>query len=147
MPKLSEKSLEKRYLCNECGKTLRTLQGLSGHVQFKHSKGQKTFEIDAEEIKSKMNRLKLFDRAWELSQSAVNARHHILQKWLEAQSLCEHLHIRLNNQDFKNYMVTSLAHLYANEQLKEQLKEQLISEIKGLLEEYRLMGDIENNST
>jgi len=36
MSKLSEKTLEKRFQCDYCGKTFRTRQGLSGHIQFKH---------------------------------------------------------------------------------------------------------------
>ena len=116
MPKLSEKSLDKRYACQYCDDTFRTLQGLSGHVQFKHSKGQKTYEMDAKEIMSKLKRLEFFGSSWELSPSAINARRHILKKWVEAQALCNYLDIKLNKQDFKNYVMASLAHIYVNEQ-------------------------------
>ncbi|MDP2719281.1 MAG: hypothetical protein Q8P44_05575, partial [Dehalococcoidia bacterium] len=36
MPKLSQATLEKRFQCGYCAKTLRSRQGLSGHIQFKH---------------------------------------------------------------------------------------------------------------
>ena len=50
--------------------------------------------------------------AWKLSESAIEARQKILTDWLEVRALCDVLHINLNAQDFKYYLIARLAQLH-----------------------------------
>ncbi len=51
---------------------------------------------------------------------------------LEVEAVLDFLHIKVNNQDLKNYMLVSLAYMHENEELEGQL----ISDFKNLLEKY-----------
>lgn len=58
MPKLSKRTLEKMYTCDICGKKLRQLNGLSGHIQWAHTwafqnnkqDGKKEFQIEPDQV-------------------------------------------------------------------------------------------------
>ncbi len=115
MPKLSKDSLEKRFICQYCGKSFRTRQGLSGHIQFRHGNGQKSSEIDASEVLSKGLEIKLWGEIRNLPSSAIKARQRILVDWLEDQALCNFLQIKLNPQDFKTYYITRLAKIHGKD--------------------------------
>ena len=115
MPKLSKNSLEKRFACQHCGKSLRTRQGLSGHIQFKHGDGQKSLEVDGSTVPSKVKEIAMFGAAWKLPSSGVKARQIILANWLEVQALCKFLNIKLSPQDFKNYFIVRLAQIHDKE--------------------------------
>jgi len=107
----NEGPLTKKFICNYCGKAFRTRQGLSGHIQWKHGAKQKPKQIDDEHIFSEVTRVALWGGAWGLSESAIEARQKILLDWLEVGALCDFLHIDLNTQDFKYYLIARLAQL------------------------------------
>ena len=106
MPKLSQDSLEKRFTCVHCGATLRTRQGLSGHLQFKHATGREASQADFEFILSKINDLTLLASAG-MSAKEVRNRQLILARWVQLGLFCESLGINLDSKDFKNYIVAS----------------------------------------
>lgn len=128
MPKLSADSLEKRFACPYCDKTLRTRQGLSGHIKFKHGsayqpqtyvpfgasvKEEPLLGLDEVEpmVKIWENRGKfMLDSQWELQ-----AERNVLKRWNEVRLLCGELDIHLDKTDLKNYLVTSLAYVYTSE--------------------------------
>ena len=132
MPKLSEDSLKKRFVCQYCGKSIRTRQGLSGHIQFKHSTGQASPITDMGKIISQAKYLKSVGEAAGLSTAKSKHQARILARWLEVKAVLDFLHIKVNNQDLKHYMLISLAYMYENEELKGQL----IGDFKNLLEKY-----------
>ena len=132
MPKLSEDSLKKSFVCQYCGKPFRTRQGLSGHIQFKHSIGQASSITDMRSIISQAKYLESAGEAVGLSTAKSKHQARILTRWLEVEAVLDFLHIKVNNQDLKNYMLVSLAYMHENEELEGQL----ISEFKNLLEKY-----------
>ena len=118
MPKLSAEALAKRFECPYCEKTLRTRQGLSGHIQFKHGSGQQSTEMDAAWLVRQVSKIeKAFGSVWELSEAAVRARMEILRVWPEVTALANTIGITLNRQDFKNYFLTRLAQIHSRESL------------------------------
>jgi len=110
-------TLAKPFQCKYCGEYHRTRQGLSGHIRFKHSNKQKLVQLDAWAIKSMVEDVRLFGEATGLSELQITARQKILRDWLETQNLCRFLKINLNGQDFKNYLVVSLAQLHGRENM------------------------------
>ena len=133
MPKLSKSTLEKRFTCSYCGKTTRTLQGLMGHIQWRHTIKQPFSMAD---IASIGRRAKNLESAWKkagLSESRSKAQAQIVARWASIMAVCDTLNIMPNNQDFKNYLIGSLTRMYENEELREKL----ISSFKSLLEEYK----------
>jgi len=127
MPKLTKDSLEKRFSCQYCGESFRTRQGLSGHIQWKHGKKYKlkipdlTLEVD-EAVK-----LKQIQQILGLSESTQYAMSSTIIWWGVVQSFCEVFNIELNQQDLKNYLITSLAQINQNEQLKQEITKTLSS--------------------
>jgi len=103
--------LGKKFVCQHCGKAFRTRQGLSGHIQWKHGGKQKLKQIDDVYIMSKTGSVGVWGAVWGLSGSAIKARQKIMIEWLEVQALCDFLHINLNVQDFKYYLIARLAQL------------------------------------
>ena len=132
MPKLSEDSLKKMFVCQYCGKHVRTRQGLSGHIQFKHSTGQASPITDKGSIISQAKYLASAGEAVGLSADKSKHQARILTRWLEVEAVLDFLHIKVNNQDLKKYMLVSLAYMHENEDLRGQL----ISDFKNLLEKY-----------
>ncbi len=131
MPKLNKDSLEKRFTCQYCGSTFRTRQGLSGHIQWKH-KVQRTLSMtDINGVILKAKHLEATLKKRGVSQSAKKAQ--IVARWASVANMCDILNININNQDFKNYFIASLARMYENEELSEKL----ISSFRNLLEEYK----------
>ena len=126
MPKLSKNSLEKMFTCQYCGKPVRTRQGLSGHIQWKHKVQQ---PLSMADLSGVIRRAKHLEARWNsegLSHSRELAR--IVARWADVIGTCDDLNIRTNNQDFKDYFIASLARMYENEELEERL----ISRVKNL---------------
>ena len=117
----NEGPLTKKFICNYCGEAFRTRQGLSGHIQWKHGAKQKIQQIDSSYILSKGTKLDIIGKSIGLPKSTIQAWKRILANWLEVDQFCGILDIDLNKQDFKNYLITSLASVKQNEYLKEQL--------------------------
>ena len=101
--------LNKKFLCKQCGKTFRTRQGLSGHIQFKHGTKQEIKELDANYILSLALELEVIAKIMGWSESTIQARKAILVNWLDVKVCCNTLGIDLNKQDFKNYVIRKLA--------------------------------------
>lgn len=115
MPKLSKNYLEKRFACQYCGNSFRTRQGLCGHIQFKHDGGKKSSQTDFGYLLSKGKHYELVGSAAGLPMSQIKARQRILAKWLQVQGFCDFLQIKLSPQDFKNYIIMSLAQQHGKE--------------------------------
>jgi len=85
------------------------LQGLSGHIRFKHGVYEKQDDIVDKLIK--VDRQKLILAAWGhglgLSTSTIKGRQQILDKWAGLLEYCESFGVRLNAEDFKNYVIRS----------------------------------------
>jgi septum formation topological specificity factor MinE len=134
MPKLSQDTLEKRFPCSTCGKSFRTRQGLSGHVQYKHSKGVSPKKITAEEA---------LQVGLHMIESAATAGFSPDQR-LELQPIfvfCERIKIFLENEhmtfsktDAKNCLIISLAQMHANQMLVDQIQREIGKVINKLVE-------------
>jgi len=108
MPKVNADALEKKFTCKYCGETIRSRQGLSGHIQFKHSDKHVVKSADSDFLLSKMTEFK----AWKLKtdyHSINQAAARLIGGWYHANSLCKIYNIELTKQDFKNYILTGLA--------------------------------------
>ena len=117
MPKLSEKSLKKRFQCDFCGKTFRTRQGLSGHIQFKHQaaykKEVKAKEIDMEFVLSKSKYVLIWQATNQLPQQTNKAILRLLVNWHQVSSFFETLDLELTEQDFKTYLLVGLGNIFS----------------------------------
>ena len=121
MPKLTEKTLEKRFTCEHCGKTFRTRQGLSGHIQFKHqayyksSTKSKTIvkDIDMKFISSKQKDLVAWQATSQLSKSNNDTILGLIINWVHVMNLFSALDIELTKQDFKNYLLAGMGKLFS----------------------------------
>ena len=55
------------------------------------------------------------------SEKETNHLTRIFSKWPRVQYFCESMDIKLTNQDFKDYILVSLACMYESENLRQQL--------------------------
>jgi len=119
MPKLKEDSLKKRFTCQYCGESVRTRQGLSGHIQFKHQKKMvKEPDLTALEIIPKLIQVQ------ELFESSIvppDDKLDMIEYWSEFKALSLAFNIELNQQDLKHYVIASLVQIYQNQRLKEKI--------------------------
>ena len=105
--------LSKKFPCNHCGKLLRTRQGLSGHIQFKHGSKygtkQYTLLIAEKDITHLKIKLKVAGEIIDLPESKIVA---ILDNWLKVVTICGPIGIDLNKKDFRDYFIAKLADMY-----------------------------------
>jgi hypothetical protein len=121
MPRLSEKTLEKRFQCDYCGETFRTRQGLSGHIQFKHqdyfepatNAKQSTKASDSNFILSKNTAFKKWRASNGLSKSTNDRVASLFVNWVRIRTLFGQLGIELTEQDFKTYILAGLGRLFS----------------------------------
>ena len=119
MPKLSEKTLEKRFQCDYCGETFRTRQGLSGHIQFKHqtlyspiTKNTKNTNVnDNNFILSK--KTDLWRKSNGLTKSTSDTILTLLVNWLKVRRFFKTLDVELTEQDFKTYLLAGLGKIFS----------------------------------
>ncbi len=107
--------LYKGFTCPYCKKDLRTRQGLSGHIQFKHGINQNTPYIatnDIELLKDKLRAPVKSVNTFGFDETTINVIEGVLDNWKKIIVVCEQLDIDLNEQDFKNYFVAMLADIY-----------------------------------
>jgi len=129
--------LTKKFVCKHCGEAKRTRQGLSGHIQFKHSTGKETQQqIDAAYLSSKVLDIKIWEETCGLPESTMQATRTALLTWLYAKMFCDIIGIDLNKQDFKNYLMAGLASVYQNESLKEELLASIRTLFQQAIEDY-----------
>ena len=117
--------LYKGFTCQYCGEALRTRQGLSGHIQFKHgiisqkkSKKEVEFEITMNGIPDTLTVWKLGSKPSKFEYEAVVD---MILWWTNVKLLVEGFGLELNEQDLHNYIITSLANIRQNSQLLKQL--------------------------
>ena len=121
MPKLSEKTLEKRFQCYYCEETFRTRQGLSGHIQFKHqtlyspiAKNTKITKVnDNDFIMSKHTEVMLWKEINGLPYSTKNNIVKLFVNWGEVRGFFNTLDIGLTEQDFKTYLLAGLGKIFS----------------------------------
>jgi len=135
MGQFYEDPLNKNFLCQHCGNAFRTRQGLSGHIQFKHGAKQEADRIDASYLLGKMREIAIWEMACGLPESTIWATRYVVGNWLHVRSFCRALGIDLNKQDFKNYLVASLANVHQNEYLKGQLLPRIQDLLKQAIED------------
>ena len=120
MPKLSEKTLEKRFQCDYCGQTFRTRQGLSGHIQFKHNKyfkfstktKQATKNLDMVFITSKLKNFTILKAFNDMTDSTNENIVRLLLSWGKVSIVFKMLNIDLTENDFKTYLLMGLSKLF-----------------------------------
>lgn len=117
MPKLTQDALNKRFTCQYCGESVRTRQGLSGHIQFKHPKGEIDPYLDVHEVLLRADVMEDVAKKHTLE----NPTPSILKHWVAALVCLKTVDIKCTTQDFKNYMLVSLAQRAENERLREEL--------------------------
>ena len=108
MAEFEHNALEKPFICNECGKSVRTRQGLSGHIQFAHGASAKPSNIDVTYLTEAGLLYKTHAKMAGLSDAQVSARLRILLEWLEVETFCDVLKLKLNRADFKSYILTRI---------------------------------------
>jgi len=104
--------LYKGFTCPYCEKALRTRQGLSGHIQFKHSTKQNILDIATNDIELLKDKLHAAVNIIGLDKTTTQTIEIILNNWIIITTVCEQLDIDLNKQDFKNYFVAGLVDMY-----------------------------------
>jgi hypothetical protein len=122
MPKLSQQTLEKRFKCPHCGESIRSRQGLSGHIQFKHKPGIPAKKESYEERYLRLGE-KIVKFKGHASVAGFNEEEasEIFLYWERIKTLFELEQITVNNSDFKNYLIVSLAQMRANQRLYKAL--------------------------
>lgn len=108
MPKLSQNSLEKRFVCQTCGRSVRTRQGLSGHMQFRHSAGAKSQHDIMDVIKDSSAKLltwQTYVRAAGFPPEAAAAGERLIDRWTLLSGYLDIVGIKVNGVDFKYFML------------------------------------------
>lgn len=153
MPKLSQRTLEKRFHCPHCSATFRTRQGLSGHIQFKHSAGTveainspedwiteipRYYKRSPDDWKSDTAMYKSMLEKAGLNKVEVSEITEILKGWPYIENLVEatliHQNVKISGADFKTYMIVALAQMLANRRLTNQLNKDLSEAISKMIE-------------
>ena len=128
MPKLSKKSLEKRFYCQYCGVSVRTRQGLSGHIQWKHGKKYEYQDLKIKVAASEVIQLKAMKELqvkYGLPDWTLEDVGDTIAWWTTVRSLCDVFGIKLNQQDLKNYLITSFVQIHQNRRLKQDILDSL----------------------
>ena len=114
MPKLTADSLEKKFVCQYCGESVRTRQGLSGHIQWKHGKKSAIKKADIPSFLSKAPDVMLWKTTSYLPQSTLQAIANLIAGWPHVKSFCSVFEVELTKQDFKNYFLAGFAQAFSN---------------------------------
>lgn len=152
MPRLSQRTLEKRFHCPHCRATFRTRQGLSGHIQFKHPAGTvettnsyADFILDTarykrilDDWKSDIAKYKSIPESLGFNKKEVSEITQILESWPYIEKLVEanpiNKNVKISGAEFKTYMIVALAQMFANRRLINQLNKDLSEAISKMIE-------------
>lgn len=107
MPQLSYDSLAKRFTCQHCGDSFRTRQGLSGHVQFKHTSPKKKLNaVDmVVDIKDKLDIWKICVQTIGYPTEISQAGDRLIRRWMILRQYFHILGTDLDDKDFKYFML------------------------------------------
>jgi predicted amidophosphoribosyltransferase len=125
MPKLSKQTLEKRFLCPHCARTFRTRQGLSGHIQYKHKLGTPSEENPYMDAVVDAYKFKQRAESAGFTKEQISEMGQIFVFWNSIKYQIKDEKITLNNNDWKNYLIVSMAQMRANQQLFNKLNQAL----------------------
>ena len=142
MPRLSKHTLEKMYPCPYCGKKLRQLNGLSGHIQWAHASGiqhpkapeNKQFEIPVEHITQLMllNKINFMTDQEVIAEMAgekeIKAEWYLIAHFLKEQNIVT------NESDYKNYLIFAKAISLVQERLLKKLITELSLAIRQAMQ-------------
>ncbi len=141
MPKLSQQTLEKRFKCPHCGERIRSRQGLSGHIQFKHPKGATVAAAKSlEDLATEKIAMQRVASMGGVTDAELQELLEIRADWLFIRPLIEKGNIKLNAIDYKTYLFIAAAIMFGNQRLMNKLTKELNSAIGQLLEISSKMG-------
>ena len=141
MPKLNQRSLEKRHTCPYCGISLRTRQGMSGHIQFLHQIspiGNQSPQgvvqpapqpAGGNSYSDEMLLLKMRMTLWQERENDYPSRdikqgNDIFHRWFVLKSYFSIIGIKLNDDDFKNFFIQNfgISNSMSNQEMQEVQK-------------------------
>ena len=141
MPKLSQKSLEKRLTCPYCGISLRTRQGLSGHIQFLHQTlpignqnpqgvvqpapqptSGSSYTDELLILKKRMDLWKA--RKNDFRPREIEQGNDIFRRWFVLKNYFNTIDIKLTDDDFKNFFIQNfgISNSMSNQEMQAVLK-------------------------
>ena len=106
MPKLSQDTLAKRFTCHYCGESLRTRQGLFGHIQFKHTLIKDTTDPYVDKMMQLQKQAKIWNatvKETNMSKEIGELGINILYRWYYLLCYFHRLNIDLSDKEFKNF--------------------------------------------
>ena len=105
----SHNPLAKKFKCPQCDNWFRSLQGLSGHVRFKHGvyEQKQSMADRIQEVKERHQLLLTWCQVIGLSQEDTQARVKVLLRWLDLLNYCHSFGINPGYDDFKKYIIES----------------------------------------
>ncbi len=133
MPKLSQQTLEKRFLCPHCGQTLRTRQGLSGHIQFKHQTGSGSQDKSLGDWVADVKIYEVILRTAGFSEAESKELTQVVADWAFIKPMLETRHMAINSADEKTYLIARFAQRQANQRLLDTLRKELDTVISELM--------------
>ena len=113
----SRNPLAKKFKCPQCDEWFRSLQGLSGHVHFKHGIQEKKQDIIDQlvEVGKREVNLVAYCKAGGLSKEATKARVQVLRRWRDLVTYCDSFGITLGFSDFKKFIIESFGNASQSE--------------------------------
>jgi len=132
VPKLSKQTLEKRFQCPKCGKSIRSRQGLSGHIQFKHSAGAVKEEPDIVDEAFKIKHHEMFLKSIGYNEKEITELTQVRKDWVRAKVLIEDT--KLSKADYKAFQITAYAVIFSEMRLKTWLTHELGEAISKLMD-------------
>ena len=105
----SHNPLAKKFKCPECDNWFRTLQGLSGHIRFRHGVYEKEEGIVAElkEVEIKKVLVAEWCKVDGVSRETLQTRVRVLDRWAQLLEYCRSFGVALGAEDFKKYVIDS----------------------------------------
>jgi uncharacterized C2H2 Zn-finger protein len=109
MTRYSHNPLAKKFKCPRCDNWFRSLQGLSGHIRFRHGvyEQQQNIGDRVKEVEILKGTLVEFCRGEGLLQEVIDARVIMLGKWQSLLIYCRSFGVNPGFDDFKKYIVES----------------------------------------
>jgi competence CoiA-like predicted nuclease len=132
MPNLKPETLEKRHQCPYCGETLRTRQGLSGHIQFKHKKEFKIKKRRYGLTNMEINLHKITFTNTGFSDAELDTYLQVYKDWNRVKPIIENQKVNINENDYKNFLIAWYTQSIINTRLKKQLAKEIYVAVKQI---------------